>query len=64
MLPKADLFFVFEKVKISEQDGNYTMDHTAGTYISDKQGRPRLYMSYGQDHQKFLHDLELLLSRD
>jgi protein SCO1/2 len=41
--------------------GSYTMDHSAGTYLFDPQGRLRLYVSYGQGPEVFTHDLRELL---
>ena len=41
--------------------GSYTLDHSAGTYIFDPQGRLRLYVSYGQGPDVFAHDLRELL---
>jgi len=41
--------------------GSYTVDHSAGTYIFDPQGRLRLYVSYGQGPEVFAHDLRELL---
>ena len=41
--------------------GSYTMDHSAGTYIFDPQGRLRLYVSNGQGPDVFVHDLRELL---
>jgi protein SCO1/2 len=41
--------------------GTYSMDHSAGTYIYDPQGRLRLYVSYGQSPDVFAHDLRALL---
>ena len=41
--------------------GSYTMDHSAGTYVFDPQGRLRLYVSYGQGPDVFAHDLRELL---
>ena len=41
--------------------GSYTMDHSAGTFIFDPQGRLRLYVSYGQGPEVFAHDLRELL---
>jgi protein SCO1/2 len=37
------------------------MDHSAGTYVFDPQGRLRLYGSYGQGADVFTHDLRELL---
>ncbi len=41
--------------------GSYTMDHSAGTFIFDPQGRLRVYVSYGQGAEVFAHDLQELL---
>jgi len=41
--------------------GSYTVDHSAGTFIFDPQGRLRLYVSYGQGPEVFAHDLRELL---
>ncbi|MGE0557490.1 MAG: SCO family protein [Burkholderiales bacterium] len=41
--------------------GAYTMDHSAGTYILDDQGRLRLYAQYGAGAPALLHDIRLLL---
>jgi len=41
--------------------GTYSVDHSAGTYIYDPQGRLRLYVSYGQSPDVFAHDLRELL---
>lgn len=39
----------------------YTMDHSAGTYIFDPQGRLRLFVSHGQGPEVFAHDLREIL---
>jgi protein SCO1/2 len=39
------------------------MDHSAGTYIFDTQGRLRVYVSYGQGPEVFAHDIALLLQQ-
>lgn len=44
--------------------GNYLMDHSAGTFIYDSQGRLRLLMPYGTSAQFIAHDLETLLKPD
>jgi protein SCO1/2 len=41
--------------------GNYTMDHSAGSYVYDPQGRLRLYVANGQGADVFAHDLRALL---
>ncbi len=40
----------------------YTMDHTAGSYVFDMQGRIRLFTRYGTGGEALLHDLKLLLA--
>lgn len=41
--------------------GSYSMDHSAGTYILDAEGRLRLFASYGAGAPALLHDIRLLL---
>ena len=41
--------------------GSYSMDHSAGSFIFDPQGRLRVYVSYGQPEQVFAHDIAELL---
>lgn len=49
----------FQKQKLSS--GGYTMDHSAGTYILDGEGRLRLFAQYGVGAPTLLHDIRLLL---
>ena len=51
---------IYQKVAGSSA-GTYTMDHSAGTYVYDPQGRLRLYVSNGQGPDVFVHDLRELL---
>lgn len=41
--------------------GTYTVDHSAGVFMFDPQGRLRLYASHGQGPDVFAHDLRQLL---
>ena len=41
--------------------GAYSMDHSAGTFILDAQGRLRLFAQYGAGAPALLHDIRLLL---
>jgi protein SCO1/2 len=41
--------------------GSYSMDHSAGTFIFDPQGRLRLFVSHGQGPDVFAHDIRELL---
>jgi protein SCO1/2 len=40
---------------------SYTMDHSAGSYLYDPQGRLRLYMRYGNKVEAQVADIRLLL---
>ena len=51
---------IYQKVP-GAAPGSYTMDHSAGTYIFDPQGRLRLYVSNAQGSDVFVHDLRELL---
>jgi len=53
---------IYQKV-VGAQPENYTMDHSAGSYIFDRQGRLRLYVAYGRGADVFAHDIELLLKQ-
>ncbi|MEO8156275.1 MAG: SCO family protein [Betaproteobacteria bacterium] len=53
---------IYQKVAGSRPD-NYSMDHSAGSYIFDRQGRLRLYVSYGRGAEVFAHDIDLLLKQ-
>lgn len=41
--------------------GSYSVDHGAGTFILDRQGRLRLFAQYGQGAEPMLHDIRILL---
>ncbi|PPD10651.1 SCO family protein [Methylophilus sp.] len=48
--------------KVSEPGkSGYTMDHSAGLYVFDKTGAPRIYLGYGEKPENIAHDLRLLL---
>ena len=42
---------------------SYTMDHSAGSYVFDTQGRIRLYTRYGSGAQALADDVTLLLKQ-
>lgn len=52
---------IYQKQKL--QGGAYTMDHSAGTYIIDGEGRLRLFAQYGAGAPALLHDIRLLLKQ-
>ncbi|RJF97633.1 SCO family protein [Noviherbaspirillum saxi] len=55
-------FKVFYQKVPGKEAGSYTMDHTAGSYVFDPQGRIRLFVRHGQGAEPIVHDLKLLLS--
>ncbi len=52
---------VYRKAEGSRPD-NYSVDHSAGTYIFDQQGRLRLYARYGQGSEAIASDIKRLLN--
>jgi protein SCO1/2 len=47
--------------KQQSSGGGYSVDHSAGTYILDPQGRLRVFAQYGAGATALLHDIRLLL---
>jgi len=52
---------VYQKVE-GPTPTSYTMDHSAGSYVYDTQGRVRLYERYGSGAQALADDVKKLLS--
>lgn len=57
----AKEFKVFFAKVPGKEPGSYTMDHTAGSYIFDAQGRVRLFTRYGAGAQALSGDIRQLL---
>ncbi len=57
----AKEFKVFYQKVPGKEPGSYTLDHTAGSYVFDPQGRIRLFVRHGQGPEPIAHDLKLLL---
>ncbi len=57
----AKEFKVFYQKVPGKQPGNYTIDHTAGSYVYDPQGRIRLYVRHGQGTAPIVSDIKQLL---
>jgi protein SCO1/2 len=55
-------FKVFYAKVPGRSEGSYTVDHTAGTFVFDAQGRVRLFVRYGSGADALRHDLKLLLA--
>lgn len=58
----AKEFRIFYQKVPGKQPGSYTIDHVAGSYVFDPEGRVRLFVRYGQGAAPIAHDLKLLLS--
>lgn len=54
-------FKIYYKKVDGAAPGSYTMDHTAGDYIFDPQGRLRLYSRYGTAVDVLARDIEQLI---
>lgn len=57
----SDFKIYFKKVPGSTPT-SYTMDHSAGKYIFDTEGRVRLFSAYGTDAATIASDIKTLLS--
>ena len=54
-------FKIYYKKVPGTKPGTYTMDHTAGSYAFDPEGRLRLYIKHAQGPETLAHDLKELL---
>jgi protein SCO1/2 len=54
-------FRVFYR-KSGDLAGHYTIDHSAGTYVFDPQGRLRLYVKHAEDPAVIAADIKALLA--
>jgi protein SCO1/2 len=54
-------FKIYYKKVPGTKPGSYTMDHTAGSYAFDPEGRLRLYIKHAQGPEILAHDLKELL---
>lgn len=54
-------FKIYYKKVPGSSAGSYTIDHTAGSYAFDPEGRLRLYIKHAQGPETLAHDLKELL---
>jgi protein SCO1 len=59
----AKAFKVFYAKVPGKTEGSYTIDHTAGAYLFDAQGRVRVFTRHGSGADMLLHDLQQLLKQ-
>ena len=57
----AKHFKIFYKKNEGKTAGSYTLDHTAASYVFDRQGRVRLYTRHGMGPVALAEDLKILL---
>jgi protein SCO1/2 len=57
----AKEFKVFYSKVPGSEPGQYTIDHTAGSYVFDREGKVRLFLRHGQGPAPIAHDLRQLL---
>jgi protein SCO1 len=55
-------FHVFYQKQETGSAAGYAMDHTAGSYVFDPQGRLRLFERHGDSPRSMVDDLRLLLA--
>ncbi len=58
----AQDFRVFYKKQPGSTPTTYTVDHTAGSYVYDPQGKLRLYIKHGEKPELIAQDLKLLVA--
>ena len=58
----AQEFKVFFAKAASKSEGSYTMDHTAGSFLFDPQGRVRVFERQGLGAEPLARDVKLLLA--
>lgn len=57
----AAVFKIYAKKVEAQGQSGYTIDHSAGMYIFDKNGKIRLYVDYGQKPADIANDIKLIL---
>ena len=60
----AKEFKVFYQKQPGSTPTSYTVDHTAGSYVFDPQGRVRLFARYGDGGANLAADLSILLKQE
>lgn len=58
----AKEFKIFFSKVAGKTPGSYTMDHSAASFIFDREGRVRLYVPYGSDPKNVAADIRQLAS--
>jgi protein SCO1/2 len=56
-------FFIFYQINPPDENGYYTVDHTATTQVLDREGRLMLTWPYGLTADELLEDLKVLVRK-
>lgn len=56
-------FFIFYQINPPDENGYYTVDHTATTQVLDREGRLMLTWPYGLSADELLEDLKVLVRK-
>jgi protein SCO1 len=59
----AKEFRIFYNKVEGKTAGSYTMEHTAGSYVFDTQGRIRVFSRYGSGAQALVEDIQALIKQ-
>ena len=59
----AKKFKIYYKRVEGQTPTSYTMDHSAGSYVYDQQGRLRLFSRYGLGAEKMAQDIQVLIKQ-
>ncbi len=57
----AKNYKVFYEKQIEGGNVNFSIDHSAGSYVFDKKGKVRIYLKYGQKPVEIVSDLRQIL---
>lgn len=57
----AKTFKIFSNKVNTDGKAGYTIDHSAGIYVFDKQGKIRLYVDYGEKPADIANDIKTIL---
>lgn len=60
----AKEFRIFYRKSGDTEGPNYSIDHSAGTYVFDPQGRLRLYVRHAETPENIAADIRMLLADD
>ena len=55
-------FKVFYAKSVGTTPNNYSVDHTYGSYVFDRNGKIRLFVRHGKGPAPIIHDIKLLLN--